>query len=448
MDASSADTIHVEAFVVGNPMRVQFVVQNQRPYLPMQPGQRVELPLASGPRDGVIWTTAIPSAQLQVRPLVVGMQALIGGPIVTDSSGKETYFPLNAWFPDASVPPVSVAHLASDAQSSPHVLNVRNDDLSSAFRGVRELDIFSRLRAWAPAIRRFYDVYPDSFDYLAIIPPLRFGDGAAGEHLGYRSATVGIGQAPFDRSAFVSVGSGSRLQSILYYANPIGADFAASTFSHEMAHRWMVRLSTREFSNSPPHWPISDLADGLMGFGVSGNSGRFPHEIVKIGDGRYRFQGKAQAQRFNSMELYMMGLMPAGEVTETYRVFEGVVPDAVNGVEFSAPVRAFTIDSMLALVGPRDPSFVNSPKEFHVGTIVISRGRLLTVREMAMFEYLVARGEARVAQVPISDSADGNAPTVLPFFVATGQRGVVTTALRPVPGFTTVSRSASRRHMP
>jgi hypothetical protein len=432
IDPAHPEMVHFQAFVAGTPARVDFALQDQFVRMSMTAGEQLIVPTAGGSRQAVVWSADVPSDQLLLQPRRVGMMAQIGGPVAVAVNGAESPFSLRLWVKDASVTPVTVSQLAPDVQASARVVNVRDDALATAFQGSQANSPVPRFAAWAPAIRRFYNFFSDDYDYIAIIPSVKLPDGAAGEHLGYRNTTQGIGQAPFDLSVTdVGLGSASRLQSVLYFSEPTLADFAASTFSHEMAHRWMVRLNTREFANSAPHWPISDLAEGLMGYGLTGVSGRFPFQIDQTAPNSYRYRKSTQAQTFNSMELYLMGLLPAAAVTDTFRVFTGATPNPVDGLEFGAIARAFTIDSLLVMVGPRKPDALASPKQFRVATIVITRGRLLSATEMAMFDLLAARGEALGPMPPITESADGAAPTVLPFYEATGHRATVVTTLRP-----------------
>lgn len=432
IDPARPEVVHFEAFVAGTPTRVEFALQDQPlAGLPMSAGERVVVPIPGGSREAVVWRADVPSDQLLVRPRRVGMMAQIGGPSAVAANGAKTFFSLRLWVRDAGVAPVAVSQLAPDVQASTHVVNVRDDALATGFKGAPNNAVVNRFEAWAPAIRRFYNFFPDDYDYVVIIPPLDLATPAAGEHLGYRNTTDGIGQAPFDLSGRVAFGSASRLQSVIYFGEATLADFAASTFSHELAHRWMVRLTEREFAFASSHWPISDLAYGLMGFEAPGVSGRFPFQIDQVDTNRFRYRRRTQAQTFNSIELYLMGLLPASAVTDTFRLFTGSILNPADGVEFDAVTRSFTIDSLIAMVGQRRPSAAVAPTQFRVATIVITRGRLLSAAEMALFDMLAARGEAQSALPPITETADGSAPTVLPLYEATGHRGTVITTLRP-----------------
>ena len=85
------------------------------------------------------------------------------------------------------------------------------------------------------------------------------------------------------------------------------------------------------------------------------------------------------------------------------------------------PSSTITINDVIAVNGARVPDTVAAQKFFRIGTVVISRDRLLTDEEMAILEYFAARGEATTTLPFTAGFARG---TTKPFYVAT--RGLAT----------------------
>jgi hypothetical protein len=176
-----------------------------------------------------------------------------------------------------------------------------------------------------------------------------------------------------------------------------------------------------------PHWPLSSAAFGIMGAsqGPSRQGVSFPYRLIPLGNGDYRTEPTDRPTAFNDLELYMLGLAPASEVG-AHIIFVDQDQNPATGL-LRGPVVPFTIDSLVARFGARDPAYPMAPNSFRVGTIVLSAGRLLTADEMAFFDHMAARGEATTPLPFTSGLARG---TTKPFYVATAQRGRLTTVVR------------------
>ena len=114
------------------------------------------------------------------------------------------------------------------------------------------------------------------------------------------------------------------------------------------------------------------------------------------------------------------------DVSGSLIVFTNQHQNQASGVLRGAVV-PFTIESLVARFGARDPAHPAAPSSFRVGTIVLSIGRLLSADEMAYFDHMAARGEATTPVPFTSGLARG---TTKPFYVATKQRGRLVTAVR------------------
>jgi len=91
-------------------------------------------------------------------------------------------------------------------------------------------------------------------------------------------------------------------------------------------------------------------------------------------------------------------------------------------------IRRAAVLAVIAAQGPRVPSHGEARRDFRLGTIVLSAGRMLAAREMAFFDRMAARGEAREELRFTSGLSAGMAK---PFFLATGGRATLSTEVEP-----------------
>ena len=312
---------------------------------------------------------------------------------------------------DDGVASASIAPLAPDAQRSAHVVNIRLDSL---FLGGGIPDTVAR---------RFYQLLGDDYDFLGVIEQ---ADVYANRNFqGKRNGESGFGLQLYDITA--SVGSHGRLLGMIDY--PISGlfDLAEKASLHEIGHRWMAYVPS--ISNLS-HWSIGDIAYGVMGYALQGGEGGdSPFSFTRNADGSYAVHAIAPATHYNDLELYFMGLAPASEVGSHY-VFQnqGQQGQLHDGGTLSGPVTNFTVNDVIAAVGPRVPAFGQAQTTFAYATIVLSAGRLLTADEMSFFDQMAARGEATIPLTYTSGFAFG---TTLPFALATNGRGKLVTKLIP-----------------
>ncbi|NOX63445.1 MAG: hypothetical protein GXP42_16085 [Chloroflexi bacterium] len=321
---------------------------------------------------------------------------------------------------DENVPNVPVALLASDVQASPHLVNIR---LPAYFPDLNGAEASGRPSPSTKLANRFYEFFGDDYDFLLI---LQEPSKPANRHyIGVRNDIAGIGTTLYDSSA--DYGSQGRLQGLIYFPLSTYYDLAESTFSHELGHRWMVFLKNiPELLGIGPHWPVSSLASGIMGFNTKNSAQglNFPYEVVAIGDGNYRLE-PAEIHRFTDVELYLMGLIPASEVGE-HVVFVDQEQTLCAGCILQGPVSIFEVDDIIEAYGPREPAYPYAQTEFNVAAIFVTRDRLLSPREMAFFDYFTARGEATEPMATHIGAAWG---VEYPFYLATGGRAAVQTSL-------------------
>jgi len=313
---------------------------------------------------------------------------------------------------DGTMPYVPVMSLASDAQATPHVVNIRYDS-----------PLFSD--SLMPGIHRFYQLFPDGYDFVAVVQALDTPENRT--YLGVKNDTSGLGLPPFDTTALW--GSAGALQGVVRY--PIAGlfDMANRGAVHEIGHRWINFLTEPSLTMGVPHWPLSDVALGVMGVSIppTGQGGSFPFIPVPIGDDKYRLDTAPKTGVFNDLELYLMGLLPSAQVDQHFVFddqdqFDQVFPGGI----LEGPVTQLTVANIIAGDGARVPAFPNAPTAFTSATIVLSAGRLLSPDELAFFDCMASHGEAESPVLVSEGFVSGNSR---PFFVATGGRATLSTTL-------------------
>jgi hypothetical protein len=149
--------------------------------------------------------------------------------------------------------------------------------------------------------------------------------------------------------------------------------------------------------------------------------------MTPTGGGDYLLGNSTAVPSFNNLELYLMGLAPASEVG-SWVVFtnQSQLDQLHSGGVLRGPTTTVTVDQLIAADGERVPAYGAAPTTFREVAVVLSTGRLLTAQEMAFFDLMAARGEARTPLRYVAGFASG---TSNPFFVATKGRGQLVTRL-------------------
>ena len=314
---------------------------------------------------------------------------------------------------DANIPAVQVTTRDSGARQTRRILNLHRPLIGA--NDVRN------------AILQFYSYFPDQFDFVQVVFTLP-NYPANRYHFGVRNDVSGIGLNLYNNTS--QYGSAGRLLGVNVYPIDYFFDAAETAFSHETGHQWINFLKHPKMLPGP-HWPPSTMATGVMGFNIPGSNvgGEFNFAIEQVSAGTYRTTNSAATKEFSDFDLYVMGLLPASQVAP------GIVLDGAACHNCTISGSQFTVQDLINSGGPRLPSSTDSQKSFRVGTVVISRDRLLTDDEMAVLEFFAARGEARTTLPFSAGLAKG---TTKPFYLAT--RGLATVDLR-------LTQSTKRRNV-
>jgi len=357
------------------------------------------------------WTASVPAAKLlsgyvaaDVNHNFVGFLRLLG-------SGGETLATYNSFINvvDGRVSMPPLRQIDATARAATRVLNLLRPTLTSD-------DVRS-------AVLAFYAYYRDDFDFVQVVYALP-SYPANRYHFQVRNDVQGIGVATLNESA--QFGSAGKLKGITVFPIDTLFDLGESAFSHELGHQWINYLKNPALQAGSPHWPPSTMARGIMGFNIPGTSvgGNFPWQIDMVTPTTARVTASTVSQEFSDFDLYLMGFIPPSAVSPGI-ILQGT--PCQNCIVNAAPI---TIADVIAANGPRVPDSSTSQKSFRIGTVVISRDRLLTDDELATLDYFAARGESISVLQYTSGFASG---TTKPFYVATRHIGSVDFRLDPPP---------------
>ena len=310
------------------------------------------------------------------------------------------------------IPLLPVVSLAADAQRTDYVVNL----VDRGFVLTNGFDITS-------VLRRFYDLVPDNCDFVNVIAVPGYFQNRY--HFAVKSDVRGIGITPFDNSR--TYGSAGRLMGITLFPNPVFFDLAEPGFQHELGHQWINFLPFAPLNYVLPHWPLSDLASGIMGFAdTEGGQGlQFPCAVTPVAGGA-TLAPRYDAPVFADLDLYLMGLLPADQVgphvvfprgTQSSHLFS-----LCGAGTWLGQLQTVTIADIVRQAGARVPDAAHSPHAFRVATIIVSPDGLLSREAMAFYSYFAQRVAATEETPYHSGFAKGMAK---PFYLSTRGLGTL-----------------------
>lgn len=241
--------------------------------------------------------------------------------------------------------------------------------------------------------KRFYTRFPDEFD--AIVVFTTFEDYGAIDALAYEISAQqdvsGIGQREFDQTT--SWGSKQRLYAFMNmmrwdrYREYDGRELTdpASLFypvmAEEFAHRWLAFAryqngdgitSTDMLGRAQAHWASTLQADASV---MDGNNWE------DHGDGT--FTNVEQLARYSPLDLYLMGLLGAEEISPWFRIADATYAGTSDpvllddymwvGAVVKGEREAITIDQVIAAEGPRLPAAADSQHDFRIAFVLVTR---------------------------------------------------------------------------
>jgi hypothetical protein len=234
----------------------------------------------------------------------------------------------------------------------------------------------------------------------------------------------GVGQETPDLSA--QYGSGGRLRAIEVFAQA----FATNEYSnHEIAHQWAsyfdwTAVNGLERAGHQPsaHDPLWAAHPSLLGSSLVG--------ARRIGgNGNWAIERSPGPIVYPPLTMYAMGLVPKEQVPDI-TLFDdqgqfGAPGTPAPGTPVAGGTRSATVFNLVGMAGERSGPSVG---EWHRATVVISRDRLLSQREMNYWTFFAQRLEDPNRTGVIS--FDG----FVSFDAATQNAADLRTAIRPRSG--------------
>ena len=241
------------------------------------------------------------------------------------------------------------------------------------------------------ATQKFYQSHPDEYDQLVIWTDARLVQDAFAFEQTVANEVQGIGLPTFDASR--DFGSSGRLRSTAimdflgkYADDPrqkfLGENSTVSVLGQEVGHRWLAFMEFRDHTGArsqallgrdDAHWSFFMDSDASV---MEGN------DIEALGGGAFRTADAVR--RYNLLDQYAMGLIPADEVP-TFFYVENPTNMSVTrtresapqaGVTFNGTRRDVDIEQIIAVLGPRVPSAEDSARVHRQAFVYItSAGR-------------------------------------------------------------------------
>lgn len=412
------EPVRLLAWVIGDPGAVLFSAREVIRATPM-----VLSPDAAVVEGARLYEVHVTSADL-LRAIVptrggnfIGVVKAVG-----QNTADTVQMPVNMIVASGLTTP-DVTRVGDSLQILDHVINIRKPMSSEALEQTPEW----QSSATATAL----DALGVDPDFAVLVPPAyRVGQGVwYFRHV--RNDVQGTGVGLFDRTsmpAFAALRHTQRLRGLATVRDPALADLGGRHAVHEFAHAFAAYLSAVYGVGSGAHWPISELAHGIMGYQRGTEQEVLGFRFERQATGTYVMRKSEVPDVFNAMELYLIGLNPSS-VPDSFLVFsdQANLPSPMDGVEVRAPAAYVSIGTVVSRVGPRVPAFPEAPSEFRAVLIVVTAGRLLTPTEMAWYEYAAIRGEATERLPAVEASITSQSA---PWYVATGGRGRLVTRVR------------------
>ena len=309
------------------------------------------------------------------------------------------------------IPPVTITVLSPTVQYSDHLVNVVDPSF------------FEPLSSRQLAAQAFYAEFPDNYDFINLISEIPYPKNA--NHFIITNEVRNIG-VPI-RALAAGWGSAGRLLGRNLFSVPNFFDGAAKNFLHELGHQWGVYIDTPPLDIPQFHWPLSDLASGIMGWeqGTNPQGLEFNFDLVPSGSD-YLLVPNNNPKVYSDLSLYFMGLVASDEVADHF-VFDDQTQMLLTGGMLLGPVITVTINDIVsAMGGARLPSHSDAPKKYRVATILVSRDGLVPADVMQLYDYFSARAEG--TEIVSFHTGFGKGQSN-PFYLATGGRAQLDTRI-------------------
>lgn len=298
------------------------------------------------------------------------------------------------------IPAIEVQKIAEDVQIASHFINMKTDRRNLQISMHASYEVRDSGGYGTRVIRdRLYELLPDVFHFLNYIstnrvetrPRTNSYNLIAGQHSTLRTDYIGTGEG----------GTGDELYSntILGINKLDVADrgLNANTATHEFMHQWAAYLNKDLGISKGSHYVKSASTASLLN----------GYDYIEHSDSTFTLdcEDTHGVEKPPPLDLYLMGLIPGGEVPPIYvpkdtvhisdycepyewqeeRMDDPPVPDTLTPAHIE---RVVTIDDIQEVHGVRRPGPRNAQKNFRIGYVGTSHDRLLNETEMTFFNIL------------------------------------------------------------
>jgi uncharacterized protein (TIGR03437 family) len=283
--------------------------------------------------------------------------------------------------------------------SVPSLIDLSNPAAGAIAAPIAEFFSISTMIDTIGAVQAFYATHPnrDVYDFVYLMTDFDFDlSGAFAFYLPLRNDASGIGQPIGESSATQGINS-QRIQGILNLSNLsgdypesptirlLGANHALSIMGQEQGHRWLSYVSYTGINpvvllgRDDAHWSFFYNIESTISSPAARRSSSMEGNVWREnGDGS--FTSVNLIDGYSLLDQYIMGLRPAGDVTDTFVITNltnngGRTRESnprpnvtVNGVR-----QNITINQVIQANGPRNPDAGAAPKNFRAAIVLLVR---------------------------------------------------------------------------
>ncbi|MDB0051738.1 hypothetical protein N9F57_02515 [Gammaproteobacteria bacterium] len=258
-------------------------------------------------------------------------------------------------------------------------------------------------------------VMGDNYDFLVAFSQFRMDKQIAGGAMQLISNSIeGIGISKFNIKSFCSDGRLSAAPTTPWYidsslgtpAGPKGLsdnyNYTLSMLGHELTHRWIANVNALVAGKT-----VRLRGDYCNCHWRQGLHVPVPHpweetvQASRMGGGYWRDNGNGYFTQYadnffvpasgvSYLDLYLMGLIPAEDVPDFFLIENLALVSNSNSdlPVYSGSRLDISINDVIALEGPRTPSYSNSQKDFNTAFVYLLEPGELVIRER--FERMAA----------------------------------------------------------
>ena len=283
-----------------------------------------------------------------------------------------------------NIPSSLVVPIDADVQFSSDVVNLRipNFGVSRIAGGEHDFD-------FQTVSRKFYEYFEDTYDVLAVALHEDHLTTYTAFHRTVKNDVSGVGESLFDASA--RYGSGGILKAFELYTRASLGDSEVTL--HETAHQWGSFVDWGRLTGISRAGNQPEFHDPLWADRESFLSGLLsPTRRVAQVNGVWAVERTRTVATFHPLTRYAMGILPKEQVPDVIlfddqNQFEASKRPAVGSPVVGA-TRSATIYNVIGMLGERTGP---TPSQWRRATIIVSRDRLLTQREMDSWTLIARR---------------------------------------------------------